>query len=372
MTLHALTIPKWGLAMEEGTLTSWLIAEGDTVRPGDEVAEIETSKITNVFEAQAGGILRRRVSQEGDVKPVGALLGVLADAGEDDSEIDSFVVEFESHFVAKQQDEIAGPTAETVEVGGLPVRFLKVAAKGGERGTPLVLVHGFGGDHLNWMFNQGVLAATRDVYALDLPGHGSSTKNVGDGGLEDLAARLDAWLDLLGLESVHVVGHSMGAGVALALALANPARVKSLTAICGAGFGGDVNRSYLEGFLSAERRKDLKPVVELLFADPDLVTREMLEDLIAYKRIDGVPEALRALIDKALDATSLAQLRTRLGGIRAPLFAIFGAQDKIVPMVSGADLQAEILIVEEAGHMPHLEAPELVNRRIAAFVAAHD
>ena len=84
MSLHAVAVPKWGLSMEEGTLTSWLVADGALVTPGQEIAEFESSKIANTIEAPAAGVLRRLAS-EGEIKPVGALLAVLADAEEDET-----------------------------------------------------------------------------------------------------------------------------------------------------------------------------------------------------------------------------------------------------------------------------------------------
>jgi pyruvate dehydrogenase E2 component (dihydrolipoamide acetyltransferase) len=372
MTLHAVAIPKWGLAMEEGTLTSWLIAEGAFVKPGMEIAEIETSKIANVLEVQATGILRRQVASEGDVRPVGALIGVIADADEGDDEIDAFITEFESHFATEEQTGIKAPLPEVVQVYGKPIRFLKVAGSDGASGTPMLLIHGFGGDYLNWMFNQGALAAARDVYAIDLPGHGGSAKDVGNATLESLATSVLGWMDVQGLDRIHLVAHSMGAGVALVLALKEPNRVKSLTALSGAGFGGTLNRDYVEGFVAAQTRKALKPVAGLLFANDELVTREMLDDLIAYKRIDGVGEALRLLIDNALSEASLAALDGKPDDLEVALLPIYGAEDHVV-RTPAADKQAKgAVVIEKAGHMPHLEAADNVNARIIAFAAAND
>jgi pyruvate dehydrogenase E2 component (dihydrolipoamide acetyltransferase) len=370
VTLHAIAVPKWGLAMEEGTLTGWLVNEGAAVKPGDEIAEIETSKIANVLEAPGSGILRRRIASEGDVKPVGALLGVLADAGEDEAAIDEFVAEYERHFATAAESAPKAPTAETIQVAGKPIRFLKVPARAETPGTPLVLLHGFGGDHLNWAFNQGALAADRDVYALDLPGHGGSTKDVGTGDLATLAGTIGAWLDATSLERVHVVGHSMGGAVALTFALAQPGRVASLVTLCGGGLGGTLDQTYVEGFVAAGKRKELQPVVERLFANPALVTREMLEDLIAAKRIDGAGEALRTLIDHALAEDALAALAARLDAVTPPLLPIFGAEDRIIALP--VTLPAGSHVIAGVGHMPHLEAAEEVNRRIAAFIAGLD
>ena len=76
--IQPIVMPKWGLAMEEGTLTAWLVQDGSQIEKGQEIAEIETTKIANVFESPVSGTLRRLVAKQGDVLPVGALLAVLA------------------------------------------------------------------------------------------------------------------------------------------------------------------------------------------------------------------------------------------------------------------------------------------------------
>ena len=92
--IQPIVMPKWGLAMEEGALTSWLVQNGAEIEKGQEIAEIETSKIANVFESPVAGTVRRLVAKEGDVLPVGALLAVLAPASVPDADIDSFVAGF--------------------------------------------------------------------------------------------------------------------------------------------------------------------------------------------------------------------------------------------------------------------------------------
>ena len=58
--LQELTMPKWGLTMEEGTLVKWMVEVGDTINPGMELAEVETDKIVNVMEATQSGVLQRK------------------------------------------------------------------------------------------------------------------------------------------------------------------------------------------------------------------------------------------------------------------------------------------------------------------------
>jgi pyruvate dehydrogenase E2 component (dihydrolipoamide acetyltransferase) len=337
-----LGMPKWGLSMTEGRVLGWLVEEGTEVSPGDELCEVETEKITGAVEATASGILRRRIGNVGDVIPVGGLLGVIADAAESDADIDAFVAEFEATFVPGEEDDQG---AQPEVVGG--IRYLKQ----GDAGEPVVLIHGFGGDLNNWLFALPALAEEHTVYALDLPGHGGSTKDVGDG--TGLADAVIGFLDAVELERPHLVGHSLGALVAAQVA--ERGRAASLTLVAPAGFGQPVNESYLDGFISAESRRELKPVLQLLFADESLVTRSLVDDVLKYKRIDGVTQAL-----ETLRAVAFVQAPE----VDVPVLTIWGAEDRIIPPGDADEL------IEGAGHSPHMEAAGEVNRLIDRFLTA--
>jgi pyruvate/2-oxoglutarate dehydrogenase complex dihydrolipoamide acyltransferase (E2) component len=92
--IQALTIPKLGMTMKEGKVTRWHVPEGAALKAGDPVFDVETEKITQECEAPAAGVLRRQVAREGEVLPVGALVGAIADAQVPQDEIDRFVTGF--------------------------------------------------------------------------------------------------------------------------------------------------------------------------------------------------------------------------------------------------------------------------------------
>lgn len=89
--IHALTIPKLGLTMKEGTVAAWHVQRGGEVKEGEPIIDVETEKTTAVYEAPASGILRRQLADKGQALPVGALIGVIAAPGVPDAEIDAFV-----------------------------------------------------------------------------------------------------------------------------------------------------------------------------------------------------------------------------------------------------------------------------------------
>ena len=93
-TLHALTVPKWGMSMEEGEITEWRVSVGDKLAVGDELVDIETSKIVNAAECQVAGTLVRIIGEVGQTLKVGMLMGVVATGDATDAQIDSFVVGF--------------------------------------------------------------------------------------------------------------------------------------------------------------------------------------------------------------------------------------------------------------------------------------
>lgn len=363
--IAALGMPKWGLAMTEGRIAGWLVDEGAAVAAGDEIVEIETSKITNVMESPHAGVLRRRVAQVGDTLPVGALIGVIAAPDASDAEIDAVVAQARA---AQERAASVPPPPEPrlVEASGWTVRALRL---GPEAGVPLLLLHGFGGDLLSWQFNQPALAQRRPVVAIDLPGHGGSSKRVGSGDVAELAARVAGAMDALGLDRAHLAGHSLGGAVALRVAAEWPARVASVTLVCAAGLGPDINMAYIDGFVTADRRKAMKPVLELLFAEPSMVSRDMVEDVLRYKRLDGVDAALRGIAGAVFARGRQAELFAgRLGA--APVQALWGADDRIIPAAHAETVPAERRhVLAGAGHMVHIERAEAVNALIDAFLA---
>ncbi len=369
MSITAITMPKWGLTMTEGKVVAWLKPQGAAFAPGEELLEIETSKITNVMEAEANGTLVRIVAPEGSTLPVGGLLAVIAPENTPAAEIDAFVAGFVvPEPAADATDDAGGPAPRTIEAGGRRLRILEM---GDGAGVPVLLLHGFGADLNGWMFTQPALADGRRAIALDLPGHGGSAKDVGAGDAAMLADAVASALDVLELDRVHLVGHSMGGAVAVTLAARRPDRAATLTLIASAGLGSEINAAFIDGFIAFGRRRDLETVLRLLVHDPALISRAMVEDVLRYKRLDGVTAALETLARAWFPGGRQSlDLTTEVAGLAPPVQLIWGRDDRIIPVTHAETLAARLPVhlLADAGHLPHMEKSAAVNALIRRFI----
>ena len=366
-----IVMPKWGLSMTEGTVVSWLVEEGAQITVGMPILEVESDKIANAVEAPDPGLLRRRLAAAGELLPVKALLGVMAPAEIGEAELDAYVADYVVPAAAEGEDDEAGPAFVFTEVDGIRVRYARRGDAASDR-VPVLFLHGFGGDLDNWLFNLDAVAAAAPVIALDLPAHGQSDVRLpGSATLVDLATFVLHFLDTIGIDRVHAVGHSMGGAIAAQMALAAPRRLASLVLIASAGLGAEINSAYIEGFVAAATRRELKPVIEQLFADPSLVSRQMLDDLLKFKRLDGVSQALTQLGSALFGGgRQVAQPVAELAGRGLPITVVWGREDRVIPVAHAANapVGAAVQVLEGAGHMVMMEKAGEVNALIVARV----
>ncbi len=358
-------MPKWGLSMKEGKLASWLVEDGTTIKPGDAILEVETDKIAGSLEATEAGVLRRRVGAADTIYPVKALLGVIADPSVPDADIEAYVASYVAPVVDEDEGE-QGPKYETADTRSGKLRY----AKRGDGGDTVILIHGFGGDLDNWLFNIDALAETATVYALDLPGHGQSSKALDKPGLASLTAALAQFMDKTGIDSAHLAGHSMGGGIAMQMAINHPEKVKSLTLIAPLGLGAEIG-TYVSNFTAAEGRKDLKPVLETLFADKNLVSRKLVDDVLKYKRLDGVGPLLKDLSNGLFENGRQRDAPGKqLAGKLPPTLVIWGKEDQVIPAAHSENLPgASVHVLDNAGHMVFMEKAGEVNALIKKHIA---
>ena len=360
----AVTVPKWGLSMEDGAIVEWHVAEGDLVKDGQDLLDIETSKITNTVESSASGVFRRLVEEAGSHVYVGQLIGVIAPESVSSELIDEYVETFQKQYVPPDAREIEESNAKFLETDQYRIHYLSIENPESQH-RPVILIHGFGGDCNNWMFNLVELGKTLPVFAPDLPGHGASGKSLESGSLAELATAVLAFIDALHLATVDLVGHSLGAAVAMQIAETQPHRVASLALIAPAGLGAEINNTYIREFIDGKNRRELKNTLGLLFADKTLVSRDMVNDVLKYKRIDGVTEALTQIADSNFpDGKQRHSFRHALdSGVAVPTLIVWGDQDEVADPDHSRGLgeNIEVELIDGSGHMPHMEAANQVN-----------
>src|SRR5207302_6503754 len=165
-----------GLSMQLGKITAWAVAEGDEVQVGDDLADIETEKITGTLEAADTGTVRRIIAQVGEDVPVSGTIALIAPAEVGDDALDAAVLQARAVIDAGVPDDAGGAAElQTADVGERKISYAGADPETPENpesqdGEVVLLVHGYGGDRNSWLFLQEPLAARHRVYALDLPG----------------------------------------------------------------------------------------------------------------------------------------------------------------------------------------------------------
>ncbi|MFI4948929.1 MAG: alpha/beta fold hydrolase, partial [Alphaproteobacteria bacterium] len=127
----------------------------------------------------------------------------------------------------------------------------------------------------------------------------------------------------------------------------------------------------IDGFVKAERRREAQEVLRLLVHDPELVSRAMVEDVLRYKRLDGVAAALSAIAAEWFpNGAQRAGWADAVATLPMPAQIIWGRDDRIIPVAQGEALAGivPVHILDSAGHLPHMEKAAEVNRLIAQIV----
>lgn len=252
----------------------------------------------------------------------------------------------------------------TVRAHDLDIHYVTAGS-----GEPVVCVHGNWGSARWFTPLLERLPAGLQAYAIDLRGRGATRGPDHDVTLPALARDLRAFLDAMGLESAHLVGHSLGAGVTLQLALDAPQYARSLLCLAPPWIDG---MPHVDGVAAYQQRMNedralLANAVRVLFASPP------------------EPEFFSALIDDATAQRLAATLATvtaledwrpgaTLSRISAPRRVISGARDPLItPQLAtacAAALGCPIDLLPDVGHALIPEAPQAIADALAALARA--
>jgi len=255
------------------------------------------------------------------------------------------------------------------------------------QGPPLVLLHGLCDSHRTWLKVSPTLAQSRRVLMLDLAGHGLSERPDATYALEWHARVVGAWLEKLGLDSVDLVGHSYGGGVALWMMLLEHrerrARIRKLALVAAGGLGRDV--------CVALRLASLPFVVER-FGQPFMAhgtrlalssiggayDRDEIARLSSMNATAGTARAFARSVRDVIDWRGQHRHVLDGGSDLAPLppIALFwGERDPVIPIAHAAATAsllggAPLTRFAECGHFPHRQKPRDFVHALEAFLNA--
>jgi len=237
-----------------------------------------------------------------------------------------------------------------INVEGHDVRYYT----GGE-GDPLVVIHGGGGDARTWLGNIEELSSSYTVYAPDLPGFGDSQPLDGNYYIPELTHFLDGFSDNLGLERFHLVGHSLGGGVALNYALHSPHRIKKLVLVSSLCFGSEI-ALWVRLISVPTLLRFLGAVTLSVFKGIKWVVKKVLNHVEFVIPFSAASVNIGGSVSTFKKQTMV--LADRFSEVLMPTLLVWGAKDGIVP-VRQAYAAARIIpdcqlkVFEKRGHNVH-------------------
>jgi len=266
-----------------------------------------------------------------------------------------------------------------VKVAGHRFHYLDIG-----QGRPILLIHGFADSAYTWHHNLDSLArAGFRALAVDLPGIGESpVPSDYPNTVQALGRTLIAFLDDLGLDRVDVIGNSLGGSLSLALAVDYPQRIQRVIVIDPLCYPS-IRHTFFAALADSPPLAFLiKPLIgpwvfgigqRLSFHNPELVNRAMIsqrsQPLIRPDFPDHLVRLGRGYISEGFN-----RLAKQYGRIPHPTLIIWGATDRVIPMIPQARrLQADIpgsrlVIMDRAGHLPHQERPNEFNELVLEFL----
>lgn len=408
MGIVNLPLPRLGETMEEGRIVAWLKQPGERFKRGEILLEVETDKTVVEVPALQDGVMVEHLAAEADMVPVDAPIARIEVAGLIEAratpkavatsapavsipsapaaaraETDGVHASPRARRLARDrgvdlatligsgrngrisgEDVLAAGTArsnapQAVQVATVrgTIQVREWAAAGQRRGDAF-LIHGLFADAESYTLVARRLAkGGLRVLAIDLPGHGGSDAAATT--LEQLVDATATVLRVLAVGPIRLVGHSLGAMVAVRLAADGDVTLDRLMLLAPAGLGREIDAGFIDGMIAAKTIADLER--ELAKLDGGALSPTYLAELLS--RIQARRPMLRALAASINDAAGQRHsILADLERVTMPVTVLFGLEDRIIPWQHAAQLPARAAVhfVRDAGHMPHWAAPNLV------------
>ena len=424
-----------GEYMEAVVVVEWHKKPGERVEAGETVVTVETAKAATEIEAPASGVLAEIRAGIGEEIEGGGVLGIIGDGvtapavpsaalvpassaspaqapaapvpqASDERRvvasplarrvaaqrnIDLAVVvpsspsgriklrDLDAHVADKAGGAVAPPMLrEEASVpastkAGKTADGLNIQRRGSRQGDRIVFLHGFGSDGPSWQPLLAALGNGFDIILVDLPGHGRTPLPQNAPSVNEMAEAVAQALDQAAVDDSHLVAHSLGGAVSLALAARGRHAIRSLTLLAPAGLGPDINGGFVSGLARATRTESLAPWLSRLFCDATLASPAFVAATMQARSDAALREAQLRIAEAIFpDGTQAADFRHVVKGIAAPVKIVWGEQDKVIPMhhALGTGGQAALHFLAGVGHMPQIEAAEAVARLVKQNIRA--
>lgn len=259
----------------------------------------------------------------------------------------------------------AGLQVATVEVDELTIAYL--SNENPVAGDTIVLIHGFGANKDNWTRLARELTDEFNVYAIDLPGHGDSSKELDLGyRFEDQVQHVARILDALDIDQAHMMGNSMGGAITALYSATFPEQIRSAVLFNPAGifeYESELVELVTEGDnpLIPKESGDFDRLLDFALEKRPFVPWPILgvmeEKAIANRKVNQVIFA--AIRDTGFES----DFRTAIREVTVPVLVVWGKEDRVINY-RNADLFVEAIprstkvILDDIGHAPMVEAPK--------------
>jgi abhydrolase domain-containing protein 6 len=268
-----------------------------------------------------------------------------------------------------------------IEVGGHRITYLdRRPSSSRDSGTlPIVMLHGLGGDKLNWVRYARHLTRRHRTVIPDLPGFGDSSRNPDlVHSIDNQADWLAAFLDALGIRQAHVAGNSMGGHIATRFAVRHPDRVSTLILFAPsgtAGAGPPFDRTALrrgQHPLEVHSHEDFDALMRWIFVRPPLLVGPVYR-YFAARAVAGRAFTEKVFRDIQDRERGNALIEPWLPGMAMPTLVVWGDTDRLLDCGQAGVYErlmpdAQAVVVERCGHLPMAERPREMARLTRTFL----
>jgi pimeloyl-ACP methyl ester carboxylesterase len=264
-----------------------------------------------------------------------------------------------------------------------------------EDDPPLVLLHGFGTSIGHWRHNLTELSQHHTVYALDMLGFGASEKAIAHYNISLWVEQVYEFWQTFIRKPIVLIGNSIGSLVCLAAAATHPDMVKGvvmislpdlsleeeatpkfLRPVVAAVKGMILSPWLLKSLFPLLRRPNVvRPWAAIAYANPEAVTEELVEILVGPAQDRGSAQAFCAILRAMTSPQFSPRVKTILQDLDIPLLLIWGKEDRMIPKKFAqpdqyvrCNAKLQLVELENAGHCPHDEQPEVVNQVVVEWL----